>query len=380
MNKHKIKVLHLKRKLSSDGATMLELNLAQALKNEVCFDWLLYSKGESNWAYKFEELGSKIYECPFGDNSSKLNSIFNKLHTFKKYVLFFKKHPYNIIHIDTDNHDMFKLLFCAFIAGVPHRIIHSHSTQNETVNNSIKSFSAIIKKELIGLFATDFLACSSPAAKWLFPKRYCSKTFILKNGINTEIFSFNNNTRKIYREKLEIHNEYLIGHIGRFSKEKNHDFLIDIFKIVSDLDDSARLLLIGEGELKQKISLKICQLKLEKKIILLGVTDQIASYLCAMDLFVLPSLFEGLGIVNIEAQATGLPCLVSDQVPIDAKINDAFNYMPLAASKELWAEKILSYKQSNSSIKRENAWKKVQSAGFDIKLSANDLLKLYKTC
>lgn len=375
MQKNRIKVLHVKMKLSSDGATAIILNWARELKEEVEFDWLLSTDQGNDWAYKFEELGSKVYTLPITGKGS-LNK---KIKKFKRYTKFLKENHYDIIHIDTDSLRRLDVLIYALFVGVPCRIMHSHNSMSEDCGNTLKfEFIREIRKFMIGLLGTDFLACSSIAAEWLFPKRIAKKAQILKNGIYTEKFKFNENNRKKIREQLGIKDEILLGHVGRFCEQKNHRFLIDVFKNVLGKEKNYKLLLIGAGPLEDEVANQVRTYGISDNVIFLGTTDCVEKYMSAMDLFILPSTFEGLGIVNIEAQASGLYCIASDAVAKEAKVTKHMEFISLNDGPERWADKILERSQDISILCRQDMWKDVANAGYDIKSSAKKLLELYK--
>lgn len=367
---NRIKVLHLKVSLSSDGATAIVLNWAKHLKDEVQFDWLIYSKEGNDWQYKFEQLGSQIF-C-IEDEKKKFKAPFR---TAKSVINFLKEKNYDIIHIDTDDLNRVNILFYAMLAGVPCRIMHSHNSDGN--RNGLLS-SRVIRKLMrycIGLFATEYVACSKAAAQWMFPKKKLNQVKILNNGIDSLKFKFSNEKRKKIRDELGLEGNYVIGNIGRFSEQKNHAFLINVIKKVYDADKSIRLVLIGAGELEENIKRQISELELDGVVQLLGVRDNVEDYLCAMDLFVLPSVWEGLGIVNIEAQANGLFCLVSDQVAREAKISDNIKFLRL--NEEIWYENIILLRNTNNEIERDKMWYAAKKNNYDIKDSSKELLEIY---
>ena len=284
-----------------------------------------------------------------------------------------RKNNYDIVHIHTGS--VFSMA-CACIAakmeGVKRIIVHSHSSaERHTPKRDI------IKKlctPFINKYATEYLACSEEAGEWKFSKSICdSRLQIVKNGIDTDVFSFDEEKRKQIRKSLGIGEESIVlGHVGRFSEEKNQSFLIDIMNRLSS-DARYKLILIGEGETKKQINKMVEINGLDEQVIFVGNTDRVADYMCAMDIFLLPSKFEGLGIVAIEAQSTGLDIIASDNVPKDIDITNNAKFLSLD-EPELWVKCIVDYKKKkrsdNSDIVRKN--------GFYIKDTASVIRDIYK--
>ena len=275
---------------------------------------------------------------------------------------FLKKNKYDIVHINSGA--FFFTFFCVIIARickVKRVIVHSHNTPK--IN--------IIKKILIKILNPFYrsmidvrLACSKDASKSLFTK----DSIILKNGIDIDKYKYNEKTRNKIRKELGIENKTVYGHVGCFNKQKNQEFLIDLF---NELKDNSILLLIGTGRLESKVKLKAKKLKLEDKVLFLGYRNDIGDLLSAMDVFLFPSIYDGLGISVIEAQASGLPVYASLGVPDEANISsftkiNSFNV-------EDWVDSIEVKK-----INRVDAYKKIKKAGYDIKDTTEELEKIYK--
>ncbi|MEK2470423.1 glycosyltransferase [Tetragenococcus halophilus] len=203
---------------------------------------------------------------------------------------------------------------------------------------------------------------------------YKNKVTIINNGIDIERFSYNEGTRHSLRKELGLEGKFVLGHVGRFSDEKNHKFLIETFFRITQIYPRSILLLIGEGSLKPNIENKITELKLTENVIFLGLRDDVNQVMQAMDSFVLPSLFEGLGIVAIEAQAAGLPCYVSKGVPKEVDITDLITYISLNKSPEHWAQEIVKKKDSSS---RSLYSKTIKSKNYDIVDTVKKLENFY---
>ena len=368
----KMRVLHIKGTLSSDGATVVEYSFAKQLVDSIVFDWLLDTKPDVIWKQKFTELGSKVYHVKYKHSQVKLINIFHKYYAYKS---FFKEHSINTIHIDTDGFHRVVELFAAKIVGVSKRIIHSHNTKAE-VNGLLSKRKSLIKlgQMLYLILATDYVACSDKAGDWLFGKN--NKTLLLKNGIDAQRFRFNPQDRFEARNELGINNCIVYGHVGRFEKQKNHKFLIRVFKELYKRNKSSRLLLIGDGSLKNELINLVKSEQLESAVLFLGNVDNVEYYYNAMDLFLFPSLFEGFGIVAIEAQCNGLPVIMSRAVPEQTKINQ--NCVSLSLNNiMLWVDKA---EQMSSIINRDRneMFKLIESAHYDIQSTSKMLLDVYR--
>lgn len=285
-----------------------------------------------------------------------------------------EKEKYDIVYINaTSILYQANLLAAAKRCGIPRRIAHSHNTI--IPGNALKELIRRLSKKSIVRNATDLLACSRPAAEDLFGKEVAQKAVILKYGIDTRRFAFSAAVREECREELGFAGaDYVIGHVGRFEEQKNHRFLIDVFYEVSKVCPEAGLLLLGEGTLQEEIRQRVSQYGLEDKVIFAGVKEQTERYYCAMDVFVLPSLYEGLGIVNLEAQASGLSCVVSDVVPQEADVSGRVEFLPLG-DVSAWRDSLLKYR--NLPHERENDWQDVYDAGYDVEKTAQTLMELF---
>lgn len=322
-------------------------------KEKIHVDFLLLDDGKE---YKLEnslkELGCNVY---------KLTGIWVKnpidfIKESKALDCFFKEHHnYKIIHLHSTSKNYLVLKY-AKKYGIPVRIAHSHNIDFQT-KNPIKKIVGNIFKINLKKYATDYFACSKKAGKWLFGEKIINsdKFKVIHNAIDYDKFKFDENKRKEIREELNIKDdEIVVGHVGRFSNQKNHEFLIDIFAELYKKNDKFKLLLIGTGETEKLIKEKVKKLNIESRVIFLGFKEDVSKYYNAMDLFLFPSKFEGLGITLIEAQANGLICFTSkDVVPEEAKLSDNLHFIKLNKSDEMWAEEILKYNLSRISCKNE---------------------------
>lgn len=287
---------------------------------------------------------------------------------------FFQQHSgYKVIHMNASSKN-FILLRYAKRYGIPVRIAHSHNIDFQT-NNIIKKCAGNIFKIILNKYATDYFACSKLAGKWLFGKKYVEqgKVIVIHNAVDFEKFQFNKEIREIVRNELRISNDaLLIGNVGRFTLQKNHIFLLDIFNEIQKKKDAV-LILIGIGELEAEIREKVQILNLTDKVIFAGFRNDVYKVLQAMDVFLLPSLYEGLPIVGVEAQANGLPIFTSkDVVTNEVKISDSLTFISLEKTAENWAEIILQ-----SDLTRRDTKEQLKKAGYFIEDAAKALSKFY---
>lgn len=335
-------------------------------KSEVQFDFICDNDSTDIPYKEIEKLGGKVILIP------PYQKIF-KYHRELKKVL--KDGNYKIVHSHINTLSVFSL-FAAKCAGVPIRIAHSHSTTNkkEWKKNLLK----IILRPLIKLFATDYMACTEHAGRWMFGDRQYEKgnVYLLNNAIDLEKFKYDETVRKEKRKELGIENDtFVIGHVGRFVEQKNHKFLIDIFNELYKSNKKVMLLLVGQGPLMDEIKEKVKTLRLDKCVKFLGQRQDINDLYQAMDLFLFPSLYEGLGMVMIEAQCSGLQCICSTEVPKIVKITDKIYFIDLKESYSVWVSKI------NECIKKNNIRtikNEITKSGYDIRKESYNLISKYK--
>lgn len=295
----------------------------------------------------------------------------SRLNTLRPLNIFFGEHHYDVVHIHSGSSTFLAIAaHAAKKGGADKIIVHSHSssailTPRKKLIRSVCS---------IGLAknADYFFACSKPAAREKF-SRLIEHIDIVNNGIDFSKYKFNPSVRQEIRQALEIPpNAILVGHVGRFSKEKNQTFLIDAFKYLQKYEVDSRLLLIGDGELRNLLAKQSETMGLKEKVIFLGNVSNVNEYLNAVDVFVLPSLFEGLGIVGIEAQAANLPVVASDTIPKEVAISSTIKFIPLNAGPRVWAEEIIDAYRHQA-----NRVKPITDFEFDISVIAKKLERLY---
>lgn len=248
------------------------------------------------------------------------------------------------------------------------RIAHSHSSsQDKNIKFLLKSF----YKRRISKVATHLFACGDKAGKWMFGNNDFS---VINNAINTKDFLFNQHVRKKVREELELQNKFVIGHVGRFNEPKNHTFIINIFKELVSINDNAKLLLVGEGNLKNEIEKKVEDLGLSQYIVFYGKCDCVNRIMQAFDIFLFPSLYEGLPVTMVEAQANGLKCFISNKVPKECIMSENVEILSLEDTAVKWAESINKYSEGYT---RKNMLKSISDNGFDIEKNTKELEGVY---
>lgn len=365
------RILHVLYSMSRGGMQAFLMDVYRQINHdELQFDFLLEKKVDSEYVDEIIKLGGRIHYIPPRREGVSKNK--------KALEKFFADHPqYKIVHQHVSSLTYVTPLKLAKKFKVPVRIIHSHNTRQggSFIHRYIHSINQLSVKS----YATDYFACSTLAARWLYGKKQFNNGDyeIFNNGINTKDFIFNEEARVLKREEFGVEeNTFLIGHIGRFVHQKNHDFLIDIFQEVINIRQDSLLLLVGYGELQEQMEEKVRGLGLEDKVIFTGVRSDVKEIIQAMDVFVLPSHHEGLGIVVIESQASGLPTIVSEAVPEDAYVTDLIEKEHLKSTPVEWAQRILKYAGGYT---RRNTYKEITDAGYDVADTAKKLQEWYKS-
>lgn len=284
---------------------------------------------------------------------------------------------YDVVHLHTKSWKSFVSEEVCKRHKVKKIIVHSHNTDVDALDSVKREQERIlhekIKEQFNQSMATDFWACSLAAADFLFGKQIpVNKIKVMPNAIDVGKFSYHPQVREHYRVKYGLQDCFVIGHAGRFAYQKNHEFLIKVFYEISKKVENARLVLLGDGDLLSEIQRQVKELNLENKVLFLGKRNDIADWYQAMDIFCLPSRFEGLGIVLIEAQTAGLKCLTSTEIPAETHITENIDYLPLELSK--WVEGILSYKDG---YLRTSMNEQIRQTGYDISKTIKYMERLY---
>jgi len=327
-----IRIAHIIGKMMSGGVESVVMNYYRHIdRTRVQFDFIIDDDSTIVPVEEIESLGGRIFKIP------PYQKPFAYHKALKQLLI---RENYRIVHSHINTLSVFPL-FAAKRANTPVRIAHSHSTagKGEFARNILKYTLRPFSK----IFPTHYCACSEYAGRWLFGDKLYDRGMVnlVKNAIDLSKFRLDPLVRDAVRRELGVENRLVIGHVGRFMKQKNHSFLIDIFEQVHLRNPDSVLVLIGEGELEFEIRAKVERLGLADSVRFLGVRDDVQRLLMGMDLFLLPSLYEGLPVVGIEAQACGLPVVASDTVTSEIKVLDNFVFISLDSSAVEWADETL---------------------------------------
>lgn len=357
------RILFISKWLSVAGTETFMMNVLRNIdRQKFCVDFLIFSDSESDYSKEAEQLGAKIYRLP------ARSSVFRY---YKSLNEFFRGEGrlYDVAHSCEGSLSSIAPIYYAYKYEIPIRVVHSHSSN---CRGFVNRFLHTINRNFIPLLSTCNLACSSLAAKFFFGKKDCT---IVKNGVDTNLYKFNAEKRILFREKYNIPpSAHVLGHIGRFDEVKNHDFLLDVFFEYKKKNHDSILLLVGSGLLEDKIKQKVHRLGLDECVLFLGVRNDIPDILCSMDCFVMPSLYEGLPFVLVEAQTTGLPCVISDTINKDSKLTPYLTFCGLNDDAGLWVEDIKNIIGKNN---REEGAKYIEERGFDVLSMVRYLESLY---
>lgn len=333
-------------------------------RNKIQFDFICDADSTDIPYEEIEKMGGRVIIIP----------PYQKLPKYiKELKRICKENNYKIIHSNMNALSVFPL-FAAKCAGVPIRIAHSHSTTNKAewkknlLKQALRPFSKV--------FANTYFACTEHAGRWLFGNKTfdAGKVLVVNNGIDVDSYSFNEKTRKEKREELNLKDtDIVIGHIGRFMKQKNHEFLIDVFNELHKENNNYKLMLIGQGPLQDEMKQKVKDLGIEDAVMFLGQKTDANKYYQAMDLFLFPSLYEGLGMVFVEAQSAALPSIASTEVPVIAQVSDRAYFIGLDQPIKVWADKIKEVINQERKVDTQ----RIKDAGYDIVTEAKKLEQKY---
>lgn len=361
-------MLHYVAIMDRGGQETFIMNLFRSIdRKKIMFDFLCMISGEGDFDSEISELGGTIYHINLNRIKGKLKQIDN----FWLIYCFLKncKNKYRVFHIHTQHAmDAFLSAMAAKCAGIHTVIVHSHNTNTLFHRKAHFVFRHVLNKLKIERFA-----CSNAAGKWMYDKKQFK---VIHNGIIPEMFVFNDSVRNDIRKKFNWSDHYIIGHVGRFNEQKNHDFIIDIFNELHKNELSCKLVLIGQGENYEKICNKIREMGLTEFIDILGVRRDVSLLYQGMDLFLFPSLFEGLPVVLVETQMADLPSLISDSITTEIDITDKISRMGLEEPPEIWAKELQSILHKNN--KRGNTTIEIKRAGYDMQDTAQILTELYQ--
>lgn len=268
----------------------------------------------------------------------KKNKYLFPLRFYRKLYSYLKHCHYDAVYINTGNViPMSVAVYAAARGHVKKRIVHSHNGGIYSVKNRILKF---ISYPVMKKCPTSYLACSKLAAEFIFSPDCAQKTVIVPNGIELERFKLNRSSRELLRQKYNLNEFFVVGHVGAFIEQKNHFFIYDIIKDLQKEDLKVKFVLIGEGPLKEKIYTKVKQSGLDNSVLFIEHTDCVESWMSAFDLFILPSKFEGLPVCAVEAQASGLQCILSDNITREVELTEYVSYLPINKGTKTWIDKV----------------------------------------
>ena len=362
-----LRVLHSVSNMARAGIeTMLMNYYRQIDREQIQFDFLANKPVPGEYDEEIRAMGGRVFVSPG----------LNPLHfpRYRRFVMELLRDNPEIGIVHAHNEAMgYYALQSAKDAGLPVRIAHAHNTQ---IIRDYKYPLKLLCKQLLPGAATDYWSCGRDAGIYYFgQKRWQTAGFILRNAIDVPRFALRQEARSRLRQLYGLENCFVIGHVGRFNVQKNHSRLLDIFAETAKTVPEARLVLIGVGELEPAVKEKALSLALQDKVLFLGQMSDVSEWYQAMDCFVLPSLFEGLPVVGIEAQAAGLPCLFSDRVTDEVLLSPGARRIPLDADNAEWARAILAARQAGTDRSQGSAI--VREAGYDIHTEARKLQKKY---
>ncbi|WP_034445869.1 glycosyltransferase family 1 protein [Butyrivibrio sp. AE2032] len=344
-----IRVLHIVGSLERAGIETFLMNIYRNIdRSKIQFDFAIYNEPtEGGYASEVKKLGGKIYFIP-----TKSESLFKCFSTIKRIV---KENNYSIVWRHTDTCVGGIDLLPAYWGGAKKRILHSHCAEQL----GIIRYLHFLLRPLCNIISTHKVACGEKAALWMFGNK---EYRIIPNGIDTEIFKYNESIRNEYRKKLGLEDKIILGDIGRFEKQKNFAFLIEIFYSYLKQHENAVLILVGKGSLETECKEIVEKYGISDKVLFLGERNDVPQLLQAMDVFVMPSLFEGFPVVLVEAQTAGLPCVISDTISNETDIIGETKYVSLDCGVDKWCDAI----NDKIGIRKKDGYLQVAEKGYDV--------------
>lgn len=373
----KVKVLqYFWGKLDAGGAEALIVNLFREIDRDTFdIDFLVYENKKYFYSNIVEELGGHIVPL------AEIESSFLPLRLVQRWINLYKllkKNKYDVFHCNCDFSLKFVELAIAKKTGIPIRVCHSHNSSLDTTSfkGKISYYVHRLFRPLLSKYATDLLACSTEAGTWLYGNNVPNNRItIINNGIDSQYYSYDEKTRTEMRHKLDVNNQLVLGNIGRFTPIKNQKFMVDIAVEARKQSIPVKVVLIGDGDLKFPTEEYAKACKVEDIVCFVGTTTKVRDYLMAFDCFVMPSLFEGLPVSGIEAQASGVACVVSNSVSAELDLTGNIKFVSLSAGPAAWLQQIVLW---HSQVKRTDTSEKIIACDYDIKNLAQKIEKIYR--
>lgn len=356
-----IRVLQVVNDMHRAGLETMLMNYYKNIDRErIQFDFLTHRPEKSDYDDEIISMGGRVYYAPRLYPQNYLNY-------FRYMKNFFEEHPeYHIVHSHIDSMSYLPLR-AAKKAGIPIRIAHSHNTSID------KDFKYILKqffRSKITSVANYYCACGKEASKFLFKEK---ESLIIPNAIEVDKFLFNRKIRERKRIEIGLKDEFVLGHVGRLTYQKNHKFLIEVFSEVYKKNKNTVLLLVGVGEKEKEIKKQICKLGLQDVVKFLGNRNDVNELYQAMDVFLMPSFFEGIPVTGVEAQFAELPCIFSTKVPKEVAFSQKCEFIDLKESMDKWAQTILRV-NVNVRVEGNNT---SENSCYNIKNSKRILVEYY---
>ena len=332
-------------------------------RDRVQFDFLANKSKPGDYDDEIKKMGGRIFVSPGYKNVGRYSKYMTEL---------FRAHPeYKIIHAHNGSLMLYALK-CAQMNNIPVRIAHAHATQIPfDFKNGIKK----CMKPLIKYVATDYWGCSNAAGEFYFSKkRWNKRNQLIHNAIDADCFTFNEQARSRIRTQYGLGDDFVVGHVGRLTWQKNQKKLLEIFAALHKIKPDSRLVIVGTGELEAKLKNQASELGISDAVTFAGMQTNVNEWYSVFDVFVLSSWYEGLPVVGIEAQAADLPCVFTDKITPEVKIMDRVLFKGLEDDAKAWADAILSFRRQD----RISRFDELKSSGYDIKTEAARMLVLYE--
>lgn len=360
-----IKVAQVLGYMNGGGIEAVTMNYFEHInRDKVHFDFIMCEDSTHIPREEIGQLGGKVIEVP----------------PYKKLPVYIaslrramRDGGYDIVHVNMNTMSVFAL-YAAWREGIPVRISHCHSMYS--LAEGKRALLKLALRPFSKMFATDYLSCGRMAGEWQFGSKLMNsgRVNMLPNAIDAEAFKYDPAMREKVRASLVLGDAFVVGHVGRFAGQKNHMFLLELFHELNKLEPDSILMLVGEGPLMDNVIERTAELGISDSVRFLGQRTDVANLYQAMDVFVLPSLYEGIPVVGVEAQTAGLPCFFSDEVSNEVVFSGSVSRIPLDAGAEYWAKQVLAAKGSG----RTDGSKLTIDNGFDIRGRAGELGQFYE--
>ena len=358
--------------LGVGGVTSMMINIQKHLdRDKINFDYLVFHDRKEPSEDIVKAMGSRKLVASVDNIGIAAVRRFARLKEIKRVC---KENNVKILHYNADSAADLMNIMAAKAGGVEYVTIHSHNAGFGTAGKGVRLMSRLLKP-FIPKYCDTYWGCSDLAARFLLPNKIVNSGnyYVLPNGIELEKYKFNPAVRDEKRKELGVEDKFVIGHAGRFSDQKNHTFLLDIFAEIKKKQEDAVLLLFGVGELVEPMKEKAKRLGIEDSVIFYGASNEMDKMWQAMDVFLMPSLHEGLPVTGIEAQASGLPCVFSDEITKEVDVTKTSKFLSLSDDLEKWADVVISLRN----VPRADNIEKLKNANYDICTTAETVSELY---